>query len=65
LRLANSLIKKQPDSSNVTAMHLTASDEMHSYNLEEYEKETFEPIVKESKKLDQPITTIFKATNHM
>jgi hypothetical protein len=65
LRLANSLIKKQPDFSNVTAMHLTASDEMHSYNLEEYEKETFEPIVKESKKLDQPITTIFKATNDM
>jgi hypothetical protein len=65
LRLANSLIKKQPDSSNVTAMHLTASDEMHSYNLEEYEKETFEPIVKESKKIDQPITTIFKATNDM
>ena len=65
LRLANSLINKQPDSSNVTAMHLTVSDEMHSYNLEEYEKETFEPIVKESKKLDQPITTIFKATNDM
>jgi Kef-type K+ transport system membrane component KefB len=65
LRLANSLIKKQPDSSNITAMHLTASDEMHSYNLEEYEKETFEPIVKESKKIDQPITTIFKATNDM
>ena len=63
LRLANSLIKKQSDSANVTAMHLTASDEMHAYNMEEYEKETFEPIVKESKKLDQHITTIFKATN--
>ena len=65
LRLANSLIKKQKDSANVTAMHLTASDEMHAYNLEEYEKETFEPIVKESKKLEQHITTIFKATNDM
>ena len=63
LRLANSLIKKQPDSANVTAMHLTVSDEMHAYNLEEYEKETFEPIVKESRKLEQHITTIFKATN--
>lgn len=63
LRLANSLIRKQKDTANVTAMHLTASDEMHSYNLEEYEKETFEPIVKESKKLEQHITTIFKATN--
>ncbi len=63
LRLANSLLKKQPDSANVTAMHLTVSDEMHAYNLEEYEKETFEPIVKESRKLEQHITTIFKATN--
>ena len=44
-------------------MHLTVSDEMHAYNLEEYEKETFEPIVKESRKLEQHITTIFKATN--
>ena len=65
LRLANSLIKKQPDSANVTAMHLTISDEVHSYNLEEYETLTFEPIVKESRKLNQRITTIFKATNDM
>ena len=62
LRLANSLIKKQADSANVTAMHLTMSDEMHAYNLEEYEAVTFEPIVQESKKLEQEITTIFKAT---
>ena len=65
LRLANSLVKKQPDSANVTAMHLTVSDEMHSYNLQEYETLTFEPIVKESRKLNQRITTIFKATNDM
>ena len=65
LRLANSLVKRQPDSANITAMHLTVSDEMHAYNLEEYEKETFEPIVKESKKLEQHITTIYKATNDM
>nr|WP_294775074.1 cation:proton antiporter [uncultured Flavobacterium sp.] len=62
LRLANSLVKGQPEASNVTAMHLTMSDDMHAFNIEEYEKETFEPIVKESKKLNQEITTIFKAT---
>jgi Kef-type K+ transport system membrane component KefB len=62
LRLANSLVKGQPQESNVTAMHLTMSDEMHAFNIEEYEKETFEPIVKESKKLNQEITKIFKAT---
>jgi Kef-type K+ transport system membrane component KefB len=65
LRLANSLTKKQQDKANITALHLTMSDEMHAYNLDEYEKETFEPIAKESKKLDQKITTIFKATNDM
>jgi hypothetical protein len=43
-------------------MHLSVSDEMHAYNLEDYEKEVFEPIVKESKKLNQEITRIFKAT---
>lgn len=65
LRLANSLIKKETETANITAMHLTMSDEMHSYNLLEYENMTFEPIVKESKKLSQKITTIFKATNDM
>ena len=65
LRLANSLTKKQSDTANVTAMHLTISDEMHSYNLEEYERQTFKPIVEESKKLKQEITTIYKATNDM
>jgi Kef-type K+ transport system membrane component KefB len=62
LRLANSFVKKQKDNSNVTALHLSLSDEVHSYNLEEYENETFEPILAESKVLNQEITTIFKAT---
>ncbi len=65
LRLANSFIKKETETANITAMHLTMSDDMHSYNLEEYETLTFEPMVKESKKLEQKITTIFKATNDM
>jgi len=65
LRLANSLVKKQSDKANVTAMHLTLSDEMHAYNLEEYEKEIFDPIHKEAKKLNQEITTLFKATGDM
>jgi Kef-type K+ transport system membrane component KefB len=62
LRLANSFVKNQKENTNVTAMHLTLSDEVHAYNLEEYEKETFAPIVNESKVLNQEIDTIFKAT---
>ncbi|WP_394759086.1 cation:proton antiporter [Flavobacterium sp.] len=62
LRLANSLVKKQKDISTITAMHLSVSDEMHGFNLEEYEKETFIPILEESEVLNQEINTIFKAT---
>ena len=62
LRLANSFIKKQKENSNITALHLSVSDEIHSYNLEEYEKETFEPILEESRVLNQELSTIFKST---
>jgi Kef-type K+ transport system membrane component KefB len=62
LRLASSFVKKQKENSNVTALHLSLSDEVHSYNLEEDETETFEPILAESKVLNQEVTTIFKAT---
>lgn len=62
LRLANNLTKKQKDASAITAMHLTVSDEMHGFNIEDYEKETFTPILEQSKDMGQEISTIFKAT---
>lgn len=62
LHLANSFVKKQKENTNVTALHLSLSDEMHAYNLEEYEQEAFAPILAESKTINQEITTIFKAT---
>jgi len=61
LRLANSLVKKQKNTSSVTAMHLSLSDELHSYNLQEYENEQFLPIIEESKFLNQEIATVFQA----
>lgn len=65
LRLANSFVKKQAKTPNITVMHLTMSDEMHAFSTEEYEHKTFEPVIKESKKLQQEINTIFKATGDM
>lgn len=62
LRLANSLTKKQKSSSVVTAMHLSLSNELHSFNMEEKEKESFFPIFEESDLLNIKIETIFKAT---
>lgn len=62
LRLANSLTKKQKKSASITAMHLYLSDEMHTFNTEEIEKDSFVPILEESKSLNQEIDTLFKAT---
>ncbi|MEY4964206.1 MAG: hypothetical protein RLZZ323_1525 [Bacteroidota bacterium] len=62
LRLANSLTKKQKKSASITAMHLYLSDEMHTFNTEEIEKDSFVPILEESKVLNQEIDTLFKAT---
>jgi Kef-type K+ transport system membrane component KefB len=62
LRLANGFVKKQKENTNVTALHLSLSDEMHAYNLDEFETEVFEPIIKEANDINQEVSTIFKAT---
>ncbi|WP_264565737.1 cation:proton antiporter [Flavobacterium sp. N3904] len=62
LRLAHSLVKKQSETSSITALHLSLSDEVHTFNMEDKEKSSFNPIMKEAVILKQEITTIFKAT---
>lgn len=63
LRLANSLVKKVNGYSSLTAMHLSSVNDLHSYNIDEYEQESFGPILNESKNLDQKVTTLFKASS--
>lgn len=63
LRLANSLTKKQKSASVITAMHLSQSDELHSFNMEEIERERFECIFDESDHLGVKLLTVFKVTN--
>lgn len=65
LRLANSLIKKQRESTSVTALHLCPNNVLHHYNMNEYEIESFEPVINESKILNQKITTLFKASDNI
>jgi Kef-type K+ transport system membrane component KefB len=63
LKLANGLTKKSSSTASLTAMHLAQTNELHHYNLEEYEKEIFDPIIEESKHLKQEVTPLFKASN--
>lgn len=46
----------------VTALHLSPSNELHAFNLEEQERRAFAPIVAEAEKLDQPLISHFKAS---
>ena len=63
VRLANCLIKETNGSSAITAMHLFPSAKSHYFNLDEYENESFAPILEEAKSLNHKITTLFKVTN--
>ena len=63
LKLANGLTKKLNNNAILTAMHLSPTNELHHYNLEEYEKQSFIPVIEESQNLNQKIITLFKASN--
>lgn len=63
LRLANSLTLKVDSSSSVTAMHLSPVNELHYYNIDDYERDVFAPVADESKRLQRHVTTLFKVTD--
>jgi len=65
LRLANNLIKKQKENTSVTALHLCPNNVLHHYNMDEYENESFAPVILESEILNQKITTLFKASDNI
>jgi hypothetical protein len=60
LRLAGSLVRRSMDNASVTMMHLSPSNELNQYNLEEYERDSFDPIEKESQRLNIPVISLFK-----
>lgn len=65
LRLAQSMVMKMDKSTSITAMHLTPTNDLHKYNADQYEKESFTPIIEESRLINQKITTLFKASNNI
>jgi len=63
LRIASNLVKKQKESASITALHLCPNSVLNNYNIDEYENESFAPIIQESEFLNQQFTTLFKATD--
>jgi Kef-type K+ transport system membrane component KefB len=62
LRLAHGLIRSKNGNSLVTALHLSPNNLFNTYKIDGYEKEGFAPVLSESKKLDQPIETLYKVS---
>jgi Kef-type K+ transport system membrane component KefB len=65
LRIANFLVRKQPDKSQVTALHLCPNSVLHHYNIDDYEAESFNPVLQESRHLKLNIETRFKASDNI
>jgi Kef-type K+ transport system membrane component KefB len=62
VRLANSFVNKNQSNTLVSALHMTASSDLHQYNIREIERDSFNPIKKEADKYNLTIQTLFKPT---
>ncbi|MBL1408904.1 cation:proton antiporter [Sphingobacterium faecale] len=59
-RLANGLTAQSKDNSVITALHIAPSNELHHYEVEEQEEDTFREIKEVAKKLEQSMSSVFK-----
>lgn len=62
-RLANDLTKKLSNNAILTGMHLTPVEEMHHYDTDQYENDSFSEVITESEIANRKIHTVFKASN--
>jgi Kef-type K+ transport system membrane component KefB len=63
LRFAYALTKNSIHQTNVTALHFSPTNDVSTYNIDEYEQESFSPIINEASSLKQKIVTLFKVSN--
>jgi Kef-type K+ transport system membrane component KefB len=64
-RLANFFTRNLNGNAPITTMHLTPASDVHSYDLHEYESESFQPIIEESRSLTRTVNTLFKPSNDL
>jgi Kef-type K+ transport system membrane component KefB len=59
LKLAHDFTKKMNANKNITAMNIAPVNEMHAYDINEYENEQFRNVIDTSQELNLKITTLF------
>lgn len=60
LRLAHALTGKIKQNASITALHIAPANELHHYDIEDQEKESFREVLALADKLEQPVKTLFK-----
>ena len=65
LRLANKFSPKSDTSASITALHLSPGNLFNKYKIDDYERESFIPIMKESNVLNKKITPIFRVSENI
>ncbi|WP_426791966.1 cation:proton antiporter [Sphingobacterium sp. WOUb80] len=60
LHLANALTLKSKKNSEITALHIEPSNELHHYEVETQELDSFREIKQVAEELEQQIRTVFK-----
>lgn len=62
LRLANRILPESDNGTSITALHLSPGNLFNKYKIDDYERESFRPIIKESNFLNKKITPIFRVS---
>jgi Kef-type K+ transport system membrane component KefB len=62
LKLAHDFTNKMNGNKSITAMNIAPVDEMHAYDIDEYENEQFKNVIETSHDLQLKVTTLFKAS---
>ena len=63
LKLAHDFTHKMNGNKSITAMNIAPVNEMHAYDINEYENEQFKNVIETSNDLNLEVTTLFKASN--
>lgn len=63
LKLAHDFTHKMNGNKSITAMNIAPVNEMHAYDINEYENEQFKNVIETSSDLNLEVTTLFKASN--
>ncbi len=65
LRLAHKLLPKSYTSNSITALHFSPGNLFNKYKIDEYERESFIPIMKEAGILNKKITRVFRVSENI